>query len=58
MICKEQVYVSIVTSQDETPEGSLTDSQGLCYQKLLTKNIFNNIKLIYHLLGSQPERQA
>lgn len=26
MICKEQVYVSIVTSQDETPEGSLTDS--------------------------------
>lgn len=26
MICKEQVYISIVTSQDKTQEGSLTDS--------------------------------
>lgn len=26
MLCKEQVYISIVTSQDTTQEGSLTDS--------------------------------
>ena len=24
MVCKEQVYISIVTSQDKTQEGSLT----------------------------------
>lgn len=26
MICKMQVYISTVTSQDKTQEGSLTDS--------------------------------
>lgn len=25
MICKEQVYISIVTTQDTTQEGSMTD---------------------------------